>query len=85
MLSLYSISPHSKEFTHALAVGEGAAFILYGRSYALDDLQGPSDCQWMIPGTQLNEEPRNRKHVHNWVPTDNWLIDRCSVCGEERA
>lgn len=50
MLSLYSISPHSKEFTHALAVGEGAAFILYGRSYALDDLQGPSDCQWMIPG-----------------------------------
>lgn len=24
-------------------------------------------------------------HVHNWCPTDNWLIDRCSVCGEERA
>lgn len=22
---------------------------------------------------------------HNWQKTDNWLIDRCSICGEERA
>lgn len=22
---------------------------------------------------------------HNWKTTDNWLIDKCSICGEERA
>lgn len=22
---------------------------------------------------------------HDWQKTDNWLIDRCSKCGEERA
>lgn len=22
---------------------------------------------------------------HDWHTTDNWLIDRCAVCGEERA
>ena len=26
-----------------------------------------------------------RRHVHDWQPTDSWLIDRCSICGEERA
>lgn len=33
------------------------------------------------------QEPTERpfKHVHNWCATDNELIDRCSVCGEERA
>jgi hypothetical protein len=33
------------------------------------------------------KEPTLRpfKHVHNWCPTDSDLIDRCSVCGEERA
>lgn len=25
------------------------------------------------------------QHVHDWQPTDSWLIDRCSTCGEERA
>jgi hypothetical protein len=32
-------------------------------------------------------EPTERpfKHVHNWCPTISDLIDRCSVCGEERA
>ncbi len=22
---------------------------------------------------------------HDWQKTDNWLIDRCAKCGEERA
>lgn len=27
-----------------------------------------------------------RKHCeHDWRSTDNWLIDRCAKCGEERA
>lgn len=25
------------------------------------------------------------RHKHDWQPTDNYLIDRCSICGEERA
>ncbi len=31
-------------------------------------------------------EPTTRpfKHVHNWCPVND-LVDRCSVCGEERA
>jgi hypothetical protein len=42
--------------------------------------------------TRMKEIERERAvakfkpaHVHNWCPTDSFLIDRCSVCGEERA
>lgn len=24
-------------------------------------------------------------HAHHFQPTDNWMIDRCAICGEERA
>ena len=26
-----------------------------------------------------------RRCDHEWVTTSNWLIDRCTKCGEERA
>lgn len=29
--------------------------------------------------------PRRSSCEHQWVTTDNWLIDRCTKCGEERA
>jgi len=37
-------------------------------------------------GADWNDEcPFVPIHVHDWKPTDNWLIDRCAICGEERA
>lgn len=32
-------------------------------------------------------EPQGPQHWcdHDWQPTENWLIDRCANCGEERA
>lgn len=31
-------------------------------------------------------EPKPKSHCeHDWRATDNWLIDKCAKCGEERA
>lgn len=36
-------------------------------------------------GVFPNQYPRlQAKHKHDWKPTDNDLIERCSICGEER-
>lgn len=34
---------------------------------------------------RMKKPPRCNDDEHNWQKTDNWLIDRCATCGEERA
>ena len=45
----------------------------------------PDDPPKLVTDVTVSE-PTERpfKHVHNWCPVND-LIDRCSVCGEERA
>lgn len=67
----------------------------HGGATAYDDIDlAVNNCADLLPqGTRILcdmavAELKRRAgglHCHVWAATDNWLIDRCTVCCEERA
>ncbi len=86
MIEHTSIDGRKLDPVYSYQAPPGVERVWFGTHEAAQDDTGA----WIMPreaiiDAQADGKPLPAPHEHDWQPTDNPLIDRCSVCDEERA